>query len=73
VLGIVVIVLLISWLHVHPFLALIFGSALIAFASMAVIFLPLRRGRALTGRRLLVGGAFYLLYIAAVVVTLGGG
>ena len=53
--------------------ALTFGSALIAFASMAVIFLPLRRGRALTGRRLLVGGAFYLLYIAAVVVTLGGG
>ncbi|WP_250557471.1 gluconate:H+ symporter [Pseudonocardia lacus] len=29
VLGIVVIVLLISWLHVHPFLALVFGSAVL--------------------------------------------
>ncbi|MCO1658731.1 hypothetical protein [Pseudonocardia humida] len=26
-LGVVVIVMLISWLHVHPFLALVFGSA----------------------------------------------
>ncbi|HLA15628.1 MAG TPA: hypothetical protein VJZ72_01905 [Candidatus Limnocylindrales bacterium] len=52
---------------------LTFGSALIAFASMAAIFLPLRRGGVLTGRRLLVGGFFYLLYIGAVIFALAGG
>ena len=53
--------------------ALVFGSALIAFASLAVIFWPLRGGGALTGRRLLIGGAFYLAYLVAVVVALATG
>ncbi len=44
-----------------------FASAGIAFLSMAVIFVPMiRRGR-LTGRSLLVGGVFYLAYLALVV------
>jgi cation:H+ antiporter len=52
---------------------LTFGSALIAFASIGVIFWPLLRGRPLTGPRLLAGGVFYLAYIGAVVLTLAGG
>jgi hypothetical protein len=50
--------------------ALPFASALIAFASLGIIFWPLRGGRAVTGRRLLVGGFFYLAYLAAVVIAL---
>ncbi len=53
--------------------ALTFASALIAFASIAVIFFPLARGGGLTGRRLLAGGVFYLVYIGAVIVALAGG
>ncbi len=49
-----------------------FASAGIAFASSAVIFLPLARGRTLSGRLLLVGGLFYLVYLAAVVAQLTG-
>jgi cation:H+ antiporter len=52
---------------------LTFGSALIAFASLAVIFWPFRRGGDLTGRRLLIGGAFYLAYLVAVVIALMSG
>jgi hypothetical protein len=37
-----------------------------------VIFFPLVRGRSLTGRRLLVGGAFYLVYLGLVLADLGG-
>jgi len=51
---------------------LAFASAGIAFASTAVIFLPLARGRTLRGRTLLVGGAFYLVYVGLVVAKLGG-
>ncbi len=51
---------------------LAFASAAIAFASSAVIFFPLVRGRSLTGRRLLVGGAFYLVYLGLVLADLGG-
>jgi hypothetical protein len=40
---------------------------------LAVIFWPLRGGGALTGRRLLAGGFFYLAYLAAVVVALSIG
>lgn len=44
-----------------------FASAGIAFASSAVIFIPMvRRGR-LRGRSLLVGGAFYLAYLLLVI------
>jgi cation:H+ antiporter len=51
---------------------LAFVSAGIAFASSAVIFFPLTRGRTLTGRRLLTGGAFYLVYLGLVLADLGG-
>jgi cation:H+ antiporter len=49
-----------------------FGSALIAFASSAVIFVPMvMRGR-LPGRALLTGGVFYLAYLALVLFTISG-
>ncbi len=51
---------------------LAFASAGIAFASTAVIFVPLLRGRTLRGRTLLAGGAFYLVYVGLVVAKLGG-
>jgi cation:H+ antiporter len=47
---------------------LAFASAGIAFASMAAIFLPtVRRGK-LTARSLSIGGVFYVLYLALVLV-----
>ena len=49
---------------------LAFGSAAIAFMSSALIFIPMARARRLTGRRLLVGGAFYVVYVLAVVLAL---
>jgi len=51
---------------------LAFASAGIAFASSAVIFIPLARGRNLTGRLLLSGGVFYLIYLGLVVGQLVG-
>ena len=49
-----------------------FLSAGIAIASLLAIVLPaVRRGR-LTGRGLLVGGAFYLVYLAVVVASMAG-
>ncbi len=51
---------------------LAFASAGIAFASCAVIFLPLARGRPLHGRALLVGGVFYAVYVALVIADLSG-
>ena len=51
---------------------LAFASAGIAFASSAVIFIPIARGRSLTGRLLLVGGVFYLVYLGLVVGQLAG-
>jgi hypothetical protein len=53
--------------------ALTFASALIACGSLAVIFWPSRRGGDLTGRRLLLGGIFYLAYLGAVVIALMAG
>jgi len=50
---------------------LAFGSAGIAFASVLVIFGAGRKGE-LRGRRLLVGGAFYVLYLGAVALQLTG-
>lgn len=44
-----------------------FGSAGIAFASSAVIFIPMVRSGRLRGRNLLVGGVFYLAYLLLVV------
>ena len=49
---------------------LAFASAGIAFLSSAVIFIPMARAGRLTGRRLLVGGAFYLVYVVAVLLAL---
>jgi cation:H+ antiporter len=51
---------------------LAFGSAAIAFASCALIFIPMALAGRLTGRRLLVGGAFYVLYLAIVGISLAG-
>jgi cation:H+ antiporter len=51
---------------------LAFASAGIAFASSAVIFLPLGRGRSLHGRALLVGGLFYVAYVGLVIAELSG-
>ncbi len=49
-----------------------FLSAGIAFASMAVIFLPMVRRGSLGGVHLLVGGLFYVVYLGLVVARLGG-
>jgi len=49
-----------------------FLSAGIAFLSTAAIFIPMARSHRLTGRRLLVGGAFYLVYLGIVLAALGG-
>jgi cation:H+ antiporter len=49
-----------------------FVSAGIAFASMAVIFLPTIRRGSLSGGHLLVGGLFYVVYIGLVVARLSG-
>jgi cation:H+ antiporter len=52
--------------------ALAFASAAIAFLSSAAIFVPMVRTRVLRGRRLLVGGAFYLAYVGLVLAQLTG-
>jgi cation:H+ antiporter len=49
-----------------------FASAGIAFLSSALIFIPMARAGRLTGRRLLVGGAFYVVYLAIVLAALAG-
>ena len=47
-----------------------FASAGIAFLSSALIFIPMARAGRLTGRRLLIGGVFYLIYLAVVIAAL---
>jgi cation:H+ antiporter len=49
-----------------------FLSAGIAVASLLAIVLPALRRRRLTAPGLLVGGAFYLVYLAIVVATISG-
>jgi cation:H+ antiporter len=49
-----------------------FASAGIAFLSVAAIFLPMWRRARLDGRHLLVGGVFYLAYLALVGLELAG-
>ena len=49
-----------------------FASAAIAFLSTAAIFIPLARRGSLRGRNLLVGGAFYLIYLGLIVVVIVG-
>ncbi len=49
-----------------------FASAGIAFASTALIFLPMMRRNVLPGKALLLGGAFYAAYLGLVVAQLAG-
>jgi cation:H+ antiporter len=49
-----------------------FASAGIAFLSTAAIFLPMMRRGTLSGRHLLVGGLFYVVYVGLVVASLAG-
>jgi len=49
-----------------------FGSAAIAFFATALIFIPMARSGRLLGRRLLVGGLFYALYLGIVAASLMG-
>jgi hypothetical protein len=49
-----------------------FGSALITFMASAAILLPMLVRRRLDGRALLVGGVFYLAYVAVVISSLVG-
>jgi cation:H+ antiporter len=49
-----------------------FGSALITFMASAAILLPMLIRRRLDGRALLVGGVFYLAYVAVVISSLVG-
>jgi cation:H+ antiporter len=52
---------------------LVFASALMAFASMTAIFGPMRLRGVLRGRWLLAGGAFYLVYLAAILLAAASG
>jgi cation:H+ antiporter len=58
---------------VQPGSYVAFMSAVIAFASTAVIFAPMLRTRRLRGRWLLAGGAFYLGYLAIVAIGIATG
>jgi cation:H+ antiporter len=60
---------------VQPGSYIAFASAGIAFLSSAAIFIPMARRGRLTGRHLLVGGLFYLVYLGIVgyVVATGTG
>jgi len=49
-----------------------FASAGIAFLSSAAIFIPMARSGRLRGRGLLVGGLFYVIYLAVVVAVIVG-
>jgi len=57
---------------IGPGSTIAFASAGIAFLSSAAIFIPMARRVRLTGRALLVGGGFYLGYIALVIAALAG-
>jgi cation:H+ antiporter len=49
-----------------------FGSAAIAFLATGLIFIPMARSGHLLGRRLLVGGLFYAVYLGIVAASLLG-
>jgi len=51
---------------------LAFASAGIAFLATAAVFVPMARTGELRGRRLLVGGVFYLVYLGLVIGQLTG-
>jgi cation:H+ antiporter len=50
-----------------------FASAGIAFLASAAIFLPMYRSGRLRGRGLLIGGLFYVVYLAIVAVGISSG
>jgi cation:H+ antiporter len=60
-----------AW-HVSGESRVAFLSAGIAFISSAVIFIPMARSGRLLGRRLLVGGIFYVVYLGIVAGSLVG-
>ena len=60
-----------AW-HLDDGSRIAFLSAGIAFLSTAAIFIPMARSHRLTGRRLLVGGGFYIVYLAIVGAAIGG-
>jgi cation:H+ antiporter len=60
-----------AW-HVTADSRVAFLSAGIAFVSAAVIFIPMARSGRLLGKRLLAGGAFYVLYLGIVAASLTG-
>jgi cation:H+ antiporter len=49
-----------------------FASAGIAFLSAGLVFVPMARRGVLRGRGLLVGGVFYLVYLALVIGVISG-
>jgi cation:H+ antiporter len=51
---------------------LAFASALIAFLSAGIVFLPVLRGRELQARSLLLGGGFYVAYLILVAFAISG-
>jgi hypothetical protein len=63
-----------SWV-VGPGSYVAFLSAVIAFLAMAAIFLPVLRDRTarVRGRRLLLGGAFYVVYLGVVAFAIANG
>jgi cation:H+ antiporter len=58
-----------SWV-IGPGSYVAFASAGIAFLSTAAIFIPMARQGRLTGRGLLIGGVFYVLYLGIVVTAM---
>jgi len=52
--------------------ALGFGSAIFAYISIGAIFLPLAWRTSISGRQLMIGGLFYVLYLAIVVAHVAG-
>jgi cation:H+ antiporter len=57
---------------VGPGTLIVFASAAIAFLSTAAIFIPMARRHRLRGRGLLVGGFFYVAYLALVAGSVTG-
>jgi cation:H+ antiporter len=60
-----------TWV-VAPGSYIAFASAGIAFLSMGAIFIPMARRGVLRGRGLLVGGLFYIVYLALVLAVITG-
>jgi cation:H+ antiporter len=60
-----------AW-HVSAGSTIAFVSAGIAFLSSGAIFIPMARAGRLRGRGLLIGGAFYLVYLGLVVAAVSG-